>query len=225
LELFPPLLSRVADTRDPKKIIYTVPALLFAGVLMFLCRLGSRRQVGLLLRTPRSIEKFNALFGISSFPHGDTLDYGFSKFAPSQAQDIVSTMTEILIRSKILYPYRLRDLYYVLVIDGTGTLSFPERHCPFCLTRTHKDVTTYYHNVLEAKLVTPNGFAFSLMSEFIENADNPNPSKQDCELTAFYRLAKRIKARFPRLKLCLSLDGLYAGGPTFRLCKKYGWRF
>ncbi len=27
----------------------------------------------------------------------------------------------------------------------------------------------YYHPVLEAKLVTANGFAFSLMTEFIEN--------------------------------------------------------
>jgi len=78
--------------------------------------------------------------------------------------------------------------------------------------------------VLEAKLVTSNGFAFSLMTEFIENID-PEASKQDCELKAFYRLAERLKKRFPRLPICLLLDGLYAGGPTFSICKNYGWKY
>jgi hypothetical protein len=85
-------------------------------------------------------------------------------------------------------------------------------------------MTQYYHNVLEAKLVTANGFAFSLMTEFIENAGE-YVSKQDCELKAFYRLAERLKERFPRLPLCLSMDGLYAGGPTFEICTRFGWKF
>ena len=78
--------------------------------------------------------------------------------------------------------------------------------------------------MLEAKLVTANGFAFSLMTEFIENADL-SADKQDCELAAFYRLTKRLKARFPRLPLCLLLDGLYAGGPTFQVCTDYDWKY
>jgi hypothetical protein len=67
-------------------------------------------------------------------------------------------------------------------------------------------MTLYYHPVLEAKLVTANGFSFSVMSEFIENVDL-SADKQDCERKAFYRLAKRLKARFPRWPICLLLDG------------------
>jgi hypothetical protein len=78
--------------------------------------------------------------------------------------------------------------------------------------------------VLEAKLVTANGFAFSLMTEFIENLD-PQADKQDCELKAFYRLSRRLKARCPHLPICLLLDGLFAGGPTFQLCHDYDWRY
>jgi hypothetical protein len=81
-----------------------------------------------------------------------------------------------------------------------------------------------YHPILEAKVVTPNGFAFSLMTEFIENADLLQ-DKQDCELKAFYRLSKRLKARFPRLPLCLLLDGLFAGGPAFRICADPDWKY
>jgi hypothetical protein len=36
------------------------------------------------------------------------------------------------------------------------------------------------------------------MSEFIENPGE-KMTKQDCELKAFYRLAQRLKTRFPRL--------------------------
>jgi hypothetical protein len=34
-----------------------------------------------------------------------------------------------------------------------------------------------------------------------------------------------LKVRFPHLPLCLLLDGLFAGGPTFQLCQDYGWRY
>jgi len=137
---------------------------------------------------------------------------------------VVTSMVETLIRKKVLYRYRLLDHYFMIAIDGTGRLTFPERHCAHCMTRTHNGKTTYYHPVLEAKLVTANGLVFSLMTEFIENPGE-KPTKQDCELKAFYRLADRLKQRFPRLPICLLLDGLFAGGPTFALCDKHHWKY
>jgi hypothetical protein len=62
------------------------------------------------------------------------------------------------------------------------------------------------------------------MTEFIENKD-PTATKQDCELKAFYRMAKRLKQRFPRLPILISLDDLFARGPTFDICRRYDWRF
>jgi hypothetical protein len=129
-----------------------------------------------------------------------------------------------LIRKKVLYRWRVYGNFLVAV-DGTGVLTFRERHCEYCLSKKlHSGETLYYHPVLEAKLVTANGCAFSLMTEFIENTD-PNADKQDCELKAFYRLSQRLKARFPHLPICLLLDGLFAGGPTFQLCHDYNWRY
>jgi hypothetical protein len=191
---------------------------------MFIFHLKARRQIGLLLRNGPSARKFQALFGVECFPHGDTLDATFSNLEADQIQMVVTGMTETLIRKKVLYNYRLLGVYFIVAIDGTGTLSFSRRHCPHCLTRTSKGKTLYYHPVLEAKLVTSNGFAFSLMTEFIENPGD-KVTKQDCELKAFYRLAERLKIRLPRLSILLSMDGLFAGGPTFALCQDYGWKF
>jgi len=191
---------------------------------MFLFHLKARRQIGLLLRNGPSVCKFQALFGVERFPHGDTLEATFSNLETDQIQTVVTGMTETLIRKKVLYSYRLFGIYFIVAIDGTGTISFSRRHCPHCLTRTRNGKTFYYHPVLEAKLITSNGFAFSLMTEFIENPGN-KATKQDCELKAFYRLAERLKTRLPRLPILLSMDGLFAGGPTFDLCHRFGWKF
>jgi hypothetical protein len=191
---------------------------------MFLFQLKARRQIGLLLRNGPSMRKFQALFGVERFPHGDTLEAAFSNLETDQIQTVVTAMTETLIRKKVLYSYRLGGIYFIVAIDGTGTIRFGRPHCPHCLTRTRKGKTLYYHLLLEAKLVTSNGFAFSLMTEFIENPGDQT-TKQDCELKAFYRLADRLKRRFPRLPILLSMDGLFAGGPTFDLCQSYGWKF
>lgn len=204
--------------------MYPLPSLAFAGVAMFLFHLKARRQIGLLLRNGPSVRKFQALFGVEHVPHGDTLDGTFSHLEADELQTVVTGMTETLIRKKVLYGYRLWGRYFIVAIDGTGTISYSRRHCPHCLTRTRNGKTLYYHPVLEAKLVTSNGFAFSLMSEFIENPEE-KITKQDCELKAFYRLAERLKARLPRLPILVSMDGLFAGGPTFALCQRYRWKF
>jgi hypothetical protein len=220
-ELFRP----VQDPRTPELITYPLEALGFTGMLMFLCRLGARRQIALMFRgNSPSAAKFQALFDVEACPHGDTLNVAFSRVDPDQVQESVTDMTRTLIRKRVLYRYRLLDRYFVIAIDGTGRLTFPERHCPNCLTATHHGKTLYYHPVLEAKLVLPNGFAFSIMTEFIENPGQ-HPTKQDCELKAFYRLAKRLKKAFPRLPICLSLDSLFAGGPVMSICEDYGWKY
>ncbi len=220
-----PLFRSLTDHRDPTRLTYPLPTLMATGVLMFLFRLGARRQIAELLRdNGPATAKYQAWLQVPQCPHGDTLNYAFARSEVAEVQDVVSSMVATLIRRKCLDAERLLGHDYLVAIDGTGFLTYPERHCPYCLTRTQHGHTTYYHPVLEAKLITPSGWVFSLMTEFIENPGE-NPTKQDCELKACYRLLRRLKMRFPRLPICLTLDGLYAGGPTFSLCEAYHWKY
>ena len=225
------LFKGVGDGRNPEMITYPLEGVLSAGVLTFLFRLGARRQINYQLRgNGPSQAKFGAWFEVEEVPHGDTLNYVFKRIAPADVQEIVCQMMETQLRKKILYRWRLYDNFLVDV-DGTGVLTFRERHCTvpagyeYCLTKKlHNGEILYYHPVLEAKLITANRFAFSLMTKFIENLDL-QADKQDCELKAFYRLSRRLRARFHHLPICLLVDGQFAGGPTFQLCHNYNWQY
>ena len=220
------LFKDVSDTRNPEKIRYPLEGLLTIGVLMYIFRLKARRQVTHLLRGNGPSEaKFSTWFGVENIPHGDTLNYAFKNLETEEVQEVICLMIEKLIRKKTLYPWRLFDIYYRISIDLTGLWKFSERHCEHCLTQELKNgETLYYHPVLEAKFVAPNGFALSVMSEFVENP-SAEETIQDCELKAFYRLAERLKKRFPRLPICLLLDGLYANGPVMQICEDNNWRY
>jgi hypothetical protein len=64
----------------------------------------------------------------------------------------------------------------------------------------------------------------SLGTEFIEN-EKKNPTKQDCELKAFKRLAVILKKQYPRLPICLLADSLYACEPVFEICRENKWEY
>jgi hypothetical protein len=113
---------------------------------------------------------------------------------------------------------------FLIALDATGQLRFHRRHCPYCLTRSLSNgATLYYHPVLEAKLVTSGGLAFSVATEFIDNRDGGE--KQDCELRAFQRLAPKLKGRYPRLAVTLLGDALYACAAFFDVCRQNRWNF
>ena len=218
-------LGQVQDTRDQERITYLREFLLYMGLMRFLLKASSRRQVRFELDSPDALKNLNALWGCSqeTMAHSDTLDHFLGHVPTESLEKLRWRMVHRLIRMKALEAGRLMG-YWLIAIDGTGQYTFRQRHGERCLEQKHHDKTLYYHNVLEAKRVTPDGLAFSVGHEFIENAD-PHATKQDCELKAFSRLAERLKKDFPPLLLCLCLDGLYAKGPVLSVWEQNDWKY
>ena len=218
-------LGLMTDTRDQESIIYSRRFLFWTANMPFLLKLGSRRKLRFELDSPTALANLNALSQshMQSRAHSDTVEHFLSHVPTGALEAVRRKMIHRLIRMRALDYGRLHG-YFLLVLDGTGQLHFPRRHCEHCLERTSKGKTYSYHNVLEAKLVTPDGLALSAASEFIENTD-PQASKQDCELKAFGRLAEKIKKQYPQLRLCLVLDALYANGTVFTTCEKNHWKY
>lgn len=218
-------LSQVTDTRVQERILYAREFLTWMGLLVFLLKLGARRQVRFELDTPEALANLNRLSGQdqATLAHSDTLEHFLGHVPPAAFHRLRRQMIQRLLRMKVLEDGRLFG-HALIVIDGTGQLTFRQRHCRHCLEQTHGGQTRYFHSVLEAKLVTPAGLALSVGSEFIENTD-PQASKQDCELKAFRRLAARLAQDFPQLRMCLLLDGLYANGTALDICEQHDWKY
>ena len=168
--------------------------------------------------------------GLEELPHWDTINDYLKVLEPSELEGIIPELVYRITRMRTFENSRIRNKYWHVIVDGTHLYTFKEQHCEHCCVREFRDKagqvirTDYYHSVLEAKLLLLGGTVISISTEFIEN-EGAEVSKQDCELNAFYRMAKKLKGRFPRLPICLGMDSLYACGPVFDLCRGHGWRY
>jgi hypothetical protein len=226
-------LDRLPDTRVPEACTYSTRFLAWWGICLYLLQLGSRRQLDYDLRDggPQVLANLNRLAQTqqTTLPVHDTLDHYLGHVTQAGWEQVRTRMVQRLLRMKALDAARLLGRP-VLLIDATGLLVFHRRHCPHCLVQRHGKQTLYLHQVLEAKLLGPDGVVVSLDSEFIENADagdvkgkSAEEIKQDCELKALHRLLPRIKKAYPQLHFVLGLDSLYACGAVFALVGKLGW--
>jgi len=196
------------------------------AILLRFFRLPARRWLRFELRSQEALRNLNALARTTHtrVAHDDTVNHLLKDLPVSGMEWLRTQAVRRLLRTRALEKFRFLDRFYLVAIDGTGYLSFHTRHCDQCLTRELPDGTTlYYHPVVEAKLICHNGMAISLATEFVENTDGAE--KQECELNAFYRLMPRLRQDFPRLPLCLLLDGLYLNQNVMDVAEKHRLRY
>jgi hypothetical protein len=228
-------LDQLPDRRDREAVIYETRFMGWWGICLYLCQLGSRRQLDYDLdaRGTMVLTNLNRLAGTNhdTRPVHDTLDYFVEHLKPHGLPNLCTKIARRLIRMKALDAARLAGKY-VVPIDGTGTLCFHRRHCEHCLVQRHEQTTVYLHNVLEAKLLGPAGVVVSVASEFIENADadatrrkGADRVKQDCELKALDRLAPKLKAALPHTGIVVCGDSLFACGRMLQLCQDNRWSY
>jgi hypothetical protein len=177
-----------------------------------------------------NIRKIMGLEELAELPHWSSVNDYLERLKPEELESIMPQLCNRLIRMRSFEDSRIRNKYWQVLVDGVHLVTFKERHCPHCLTKTHRDKsgnaiwTEYYHYVLEAKLVLNGNIVISIATEFVEN-ETEDVSKQDCERNAFYRLADKLFRYFPRLSICLTMDSLYACAPVFDVCRRNHWRF
>lgn len=223
---FPDLYDRIREIEDfRKKSTYELAELIVACIAMSILKEGSRNAINNDRKEENFSENFERIFKIR-LPHMDTVDNVMRRLEPIELERLKADLVRTLLAKKTLHKFRLFNIWFTIAIDGTGIMSFSERHCEHCLTKTSKKTgkVTYFHNVLEAKLICSNGFSISIATEWIENPVG-DFDKQDCELKAFKRLADKLKEMFSRLPICITADGLYPNQTFFGICEKNKWSF
>jgi len=224
LQYFPQLFTRLREIPDCRtRPAYELVELLGAGLFLFVFKQGSRNAMNNDRDEPEFRQNYTRLFKLR-LPHMDTVDDVLAVLEPDHLERLSVTLMQVILAKKTLRPFRLQKTWYRVVIDGTQVMTVQEGHCPHCLHRKLKnDTIQYFHNVVAAKLVCPNGFCLPLASVWLTNQEEYD--KQDCELKGWRRLAQTLKQAYPRLPMCIVADGLYPNAPFFRLCRDYGWQW
>ena len=222
------MFEELTDKRQQGKVTYDMKVICITRLFGLLCGITTMNSLTNKFNNTLTIDTISKITNtkLDDLPHYDTINDVFDDLNIEELRKIQKYIVYALIRSKMFDKFRYNGKFQLL-IDGTGLVSFNHKHCDRCLVKKHSDNhLTYEHNVLEAKLVF-DSLVLSIDSEFIENpnSDVVNIRKQDCEMNAFKRMAKRIKKNFPKLKFIVTGDALYASGPFIKLCLDNNWDY
>lgn len=230
---FPDFSGWLASLKDPRKFwTYEIEVMLMTVILKNVFCISSMQKMTDEFIKNECVKNLCTMLGVPEhefLPHYVTVNEFLSKMDTGELEELRGQMIHALLRRRKFEDARLLGEYWMVIFDATGLFHFKERHCPHCLKKvlhkgTKDEQAVYYHHVLEAKIVLGDGFVVSIGTEFIEN-ENEDVSQNDCETKAFKRLAARLKKEYPRLKICVLADSLYASEPVFKCIKDNGWHF
>jgi hypothetical protein len=223
-------LNRIPDPRNPKKSKHKLTVLILYGILTFVYQMSSRREANRKMTTPQFVENLQILFPeLESIPHHDSLQRLLAGIKVERIEQAHINLIRRLIRNKKFSRYLINHSYPI-AIDGTQKFKRDEIWSEECSGRTvgkgDQARPQYFVYILEATLSFSNGMVIPLMSEFLEYTKGDTfTKKEDCEIKAFKRLAKKLKKEFKRLRIMVLLDGLYPSGPLMEICQKNKWNF
>lgn len=232
-QYFPELINKfegLTDIRHQSYVKYRMKVIFIVRLMGLMSSIKSMHELTEEFNTEEAIANIAQICGLEleEIPHCDTINDIFEKVKVKEIEAIIKYMINRMIRNKMFNSFKIRDKYYHVVVDGTGLATSRKKYNQNCLVKNKHDKNgneyqEYRTYVLEAKLVIGD-MVFSIGSEFVENEDE-KVEKQDCETKAFKRLAEKIKKEYPRLKIIIGADALYASKPVMDICKENGWKY
>ena len=166
---FPTLFDRMKEIEDyRKKENYELAELITACIAMYIFKEGSRNAFNNDRQEEKFKQNYRKIFKMR-LPHMDTVDNVMRRLPEIELEELKTRMVQTLLEKKTLHKFRFQKQWFIVAVDGTGIMSFSKKHCDECQSKTSKNgKTTWFHNVLEAKLICSNGFSISLATEWIE---------------------------------------------------------
>lgn len=248
-EGFENILSKVIDPRNNSYTDYPIEEILYPVILKNIFNLDSMRETEETFVPQIAVDNLRMILGTENAarridrgyaPNYVTINECLERMDIGELEKLRKWMIQKLLRKRSFETARFLDKHWMVIVDATQIFTTDKEHCDKCLTKTHEDKetgetrTTYYHNVLEAKLILGEELVISLATEFIENDGEDferqkkmgvEAYKQDCELKAFKRLAEKMKEEYKRLPICIMGDSLYASETVFQICEDYKWEY
>lgn len=226
-------LSHIPDPRRPKSIKHKLVILMIFGLFAFVFRLQSRREINRELTGSVIHFHLRKIFPeLDSIPHADTIARLLAKINVLQIERAHITLIKQLISGKKLKKLLIHNCLPITVDGCQKLFRNGLLHDSRWLQRTvgghDNKMEQQYVYALEANITLKNGLCIPLLTEYLSMQNNQlltRENKQDCELAAFERLAKRLKQHFSRLKIIVFMDALYATQDVMGILHKNKWEY
>ena len=225
--------SRIPDYRNTKSIKHKISVLLMFGLLAFIMRISSRREMNRELSSSIVFSHFKKIFPeIDSIPHADTLERMLEHIHPDRIEEIHIELIKDLIQRKKFKRLLIEDCIPI-AIDGTQKLFRQDllqdpRWCERNVGDPENGDIQQYIYAVEADIALKNGLSIPLITEYLYRENNEleqDSGKQDCETKAFERLAVKLKKYFPRQKIIIIGDAMFATQPIMEMLDTNKWQY
>lgn len=239
----------IPDKRNQNSILYPKGAIIKAALAIFLFREGSGNKFD--DDSHDKDEKYSranmAKFidaPENCVPVIKTIETFIQNLDKQSINNLMIAFFKDLQQSKFFkqHPQIMPGDFFLLAADCVHTHTYDHPHhvdangendCDCCLKRvynkgTEKEKTRWLHSVLVFSFIFECGLKLPIYSHPIRakqvigfETASEESHKQESELVALKFTLPIIREAFPRMKIVLLLDGLYANRPVLRLAKEY----
>jgi hypothetical protein len=206
----------MADTRDPRRITWELPAVLMSAVARLFFQHPSLLAYQRRMQQRSGRSNLERVFGVEEIP-SDTQMREILEGVPTEPLRQVLPQTFEQMRRVGWTTRCVTEVagkpYSPTVLEGSEYFHSTQMHCPSCLRQRQANGETHDSHVMVAATVTRAGShaIVPLDAEEVRNTDGQQ--QQDCELTAAKRLGKRRRAEHRQLSMCLVGDDRYGHEP------------
>lgn len=238
----------IVDGRNREQIIYSKQSIILSALAIFLFRMGSGNKFDDKSHdTDEKYSKTNLSKFIDAPEDQVPVIKTIEKFLKNLEEDSVNHLMiaffQDLQKSKFFtqHPQIMPGDFFLLAADCVHTHTYDHPHhvdkqgnqdCPCCLKRvynkgTEKEKVKWQHFTLVFSFVFLGGlkipiFRYPIHAKQVMDLESApeETHKQECEIVALKTALPKIRAFFPKMKIVLLLDGLYANKPIIRLVEE-----
>lgn len=238
----------IIDRRNQELITYSKQSIIMSALSIFLFRMASGNKYDDKIHDQEKYSLTNVAKFINApedrAPVIKTIEKFLKNLEENSINNLMITFFKDLQRSKFFnqHPEIKPGDFFLLAADCVHTHTYNHPHytdesgnnaCGFCLKRvynrgTENEKVRWVHNTLVLCFVFMGGLKIPVYRypiharqvAHLEDASEDN-HKQECELVALKISLPIIRAAFPKMKIALLLDGLYANRPVIRLLKAH----
>ncbi len=239
----------ISDNRNQDLITYSKQSIMLSALALFLFRMASGNNYDVITHDDdEKYSKTNMAKWIGApedrVPVIKTIEKFLKNLDEKSVNDLMIAFFQSLQKSKFFHqhPQIMPSHFFLLSADCVHTHTYNQPHhtdehgnndCNCCLKRvydkgTENKKTRWLHHTLVFCFVFMGGlkipiYHYPIHAKQVVNVESASEDKhkQECELVALKVALPMIRQAFPKMKIVLLLDGLYANRPMIRLAKDH----